>query len=328
MTDARPGQIVTFYSYKGGVGRTMTLANVAWILASNGRRVLAIDWDLEAPGLHRFFRPFLEDRTGTSTPGLIDFLNDTVANLATGVQPGVVPDKPPLDILRFVQSVKWQFGDGGYLDLMSAGRYDSTYPFRVNTFPWQTFYENLGGAAFLDRLRVDLRRDYDYVLIDSRTGVSDISGICTVKMPDRLVIGFTLNAQSVEGSVRVAHSVVEQRKNEPIRIIPVPMRVERAEKDLLDRSFAQARTSFDPLLTDWSPEERRRYWQEIAVFYNPFYSFGEVLAAFGDMHRQSDSLLASAERLTGYITDGQVTAVEPVPEEVRKSVLAQYNSAT
>ena len=40
----RNGQIVTFYSYKGGTGRTMALANVAWILASKrqagaGRRL-------------------------------------------------------------------------------------------------------------------------------------------------------------------------------------------------------------------------------------------------------------------------------------------------
>ena len=43
--------IATFYSYKGGVGRTMAMANVAVLLAQRGLRVLAVDWDLEAPGL-------------------------------------------------------------------------------------------------------------------------------------------------------------------------------------------------------------------------------------------------------------------------------------
>ena len=57
---SRDGQIVTFYSFKGGTGRTMALANVAWILAANGNRVLVADWDLESPGLHRFFQPFLD----------------------------------------------------------------------------------------------------------------------------------------------------------------------------------------------------------------------------------------------------------------------------
>src|ERR1044071_8965008 len=66
------GRIVTFYSYKGGTGRSMLLANVAWLLASNGRRVLAIDWDLEAPGLHRFFHPFLPDPELKDSYGVID----------------------------------------------------------------------------------------------------------------------------------------------------------------------------------------------------------------------------------------------------------------
>ncbi len=47
--------IYTFYSYKGGVGRTMALANVAELFLRQGRRVLMIDWDLEAPGLEQFF---------------------------------------------------------------------------------------------------------------------------------------------------------------------------------------------------------------------------------------------------------------------------------
>ena len=53
------GKIATFYSFKGGAGRTMALANVAWILASNGLKVLVVDWDLDSPGLHRYFHPFL-----------------------------------------------------------------------------------------------------------------------------------------------------------------------------------------------------------------------------------------------------------------------------
>ena len=45
------GQVITFYSYKGGTGRSMALANIACLLArqsGQGRGVLVIDWDLEA----------------------------------------------------------------------------------------------------------------------------------------------------------------------------------------------------------------------------------------------------------------------------------------
>ena len=63
------GKIVTFYSFKGGTGRTMALANVAWILASNGLKVLVVDWDLDSPGLHRYFHPFLDPAKVAATPG-------------------------------------------------------------------------------------------------------------------------------------------------------------------------------------------------------------------------------------------------------------------
>lgn len=52
-------RFVAFYSYKGGVGRTLALANCARVLAAGGKRVLLMDFDLEAPGLQHFevFRP-------------------------------------------------------------------------------------------------------------------------------------------------------------------------------------------------------------------------------------------------------------------------------
>jgi MinD-like ATPase involved in chromosome partitioning or flagellar assembly len=86
MVAQRSGRIITFYSYKGGVGRTIALSNVAWILASNGYKVLLIDWDLESPGVHGYLRPFLADPDLSTTPGLIDYLRDIVslADPATG----------------------------------------------------------------------------------------------------------------------------------------------------------------------------------------------------------------------------------------------------
>ena len=45
-------ETVTFYSYKGGSGRSLLLANTAQFLALAGKRVVALDLDFEAPGLH------------------------------------------------------------------------------------------------------------------------------------------------------------------------------------------------------------------------------------------------------------------------------------
>lgn len=67
-----PGSVFTFYSYKGGVGRSFTLANVAVLLARWGHRVLCLDWDLEAPGLGDYFRPRLPAKPAGGVVDLVD----------------------------------------------------------------------------------------------------------------------------------------------------------------------------------------------------------------------------------------------------------------
>src|SRR5579859_1558445 len=67
--------IYTFYSYKGGVGRSMALANVAQWFYLQGLRVVMIDWDLEAPGLENFFFTSEKDLENVRYQiGLIDLL--------------------------------------------------------------------------------------------------------------------------------------------------------------------------------------------------------------------------------------------------------------
>ena len=76
------GTVYTFYSYKGGVGRSMALANVAALLAEWGKRVLIIDWDLEAPGIERYFErpPSRLSCSRLLRPGLIDLIYAHAAN--------------------------------------------------------------------------------------------------------------------------------------------------------------------------------------------------------------------------------------------------------
>src|SRR5258706_15890618 len=84
---APKGRVITFYSYKGGTGRSMALANVAWMLAMSGERVLVVDWDLEAPGIHRYFHPMLEDEELLETEGLLDFVEKLAMRAAMSSNP-------------------------------------------------------------------------------------------------------------------------------------------------------------------------------------------------------------------------------------------------
>ena len=49
-------QVITFYSFKGGTGRSMALANTAVLLTQWGYKTLTVDWDFDAPGLENFFK--------------------------------------------------------------------------------------------------------------------------------------------------------------------------------------------------------------------------------------------------------------------------------
>jgi tetratricopeptide (TPR) repeat protein len=334
--DGPLGNIITFYSYKGGTGRSMAVANVAWILASSGKRVLTVDWDLEAPGLHRYYAPFLSDKDLTGSEGLIDLLIEFRDATAIG-HAGAGDDnwhEAYADISPYVVSLDWDFPRGGTLDLLPAGRQGASYSARVNSFDWEEFYERRGGGVFLEAVKEKMRADYDYVLIDSRTGVSDTSGICTVQMPDAVVVCFTLNNQSVKGGAAVAHSIYEQRlrKGREIAIFPVPMRVEPFEKNKLDLRREYAKEMFKLFPSHLPPQSRAQFQEDTQVKYLPYYAYEEILATFGNRPGESDStsLLAPAERLMAYLTDylpgEQISRMEASEhlESRRQSVLALF----
>ena len=71
--------ITTFYSFKGGVGRTLALINVATQLAKQGKKVLLVDFDLEAPGIDSHFEQNL-----AAKKGVLDFFHDYNHGFDTG----------------------------------------------------------------------------------------------------------------------------------------------------------------------------------------------------------------------------------------------------
>ncbi|MER7752620.1 FxSxx-COOH system tetratricopeptide repeat protein [Kitasatospora sp. NPDC097643] len=325
------GSVVTFYSYKGGTGRTMALANLGWILASQGLRVLVVDWDLEAPGLHRYFHPLLVDPELRDSDGLIDLLRAYVdqALPTAGAPPAAGPRAwltAPGRLDRYLCGLALDLPAGGRLDLMPAGRQNDAYSAAVTSFNWRSFYTraDVRGAEFLAVLRERWTASYDYVLIDSRTGVSDTSGICTVLMPDTVVDCFTLGAQSIRGGVDAARAIARADERD-IRVLPVPMRVEETERAGLAAGRELAHEAFAPYLDRWLGAERRdAYWRDVEVPYKPFYAYEEVPATVVDRPRQQRSLLGAFERLADWLTEGRVRELHPVPDRARRRLYAAY----
>lgn len=338
------GRITTFYSYKGGTGRSMALANFAWIMAANGKRVLAIDWDLEAPGLHRYFRPFLVDPDLFETDGLIDtfwsFAASAMAKTTSSKPGSFASDNGGVveaidDAIRRLDSRFFpkEVSTGvprGYIDFIGAGRQGATYSERVNSFDWKRFYE-LGGADVLTTMKTHLRARYDWVLIDSRTGVSDTSGICTIQMPEIVVAFFTLNRQSIDGVAAILRAIHTFRSatvdGSKIQFFPIATRIENAEQVKLEVARGYSRTALSEFLPAEVRSRPREYWDKMEIAYRPAYAFEEVLAAFGDATGAAgaaDTMLSQVEATAQRIAGDEDLRMPEILEDDRKDVLAKY----
>ena len=185
--------VTTFYSFKGGVGRSMALANVAIELAKRGRRVLVVDFDLEAPGLDTF--DVLRPQDGV--PGIIDFVHEY---LDTNRAPHAG---------RFL-SRSPDVGDrGGELWIMPSGAQQASYAAHFNQIDWAELYDKRDGYLLFEDLKAQWQQvvDPDYVLIDSRTGHTDTGGICTRQLPDAVAILFFPNDQNLRGLTKVVNDI-------------------------------------------------------------------------------------------------------------------------
>ena len=171
----------------------MALANVAAELALRGRRVLAVDFDLEAPGLDTFDLP----KPDGTIPGVVDFVGEYQA---TGKAPAVE---------RFVFESEGVGKDGGALWIMPSGAHEDTYANTLASINWSELYEQHDGYLMFEDLKEQWRDhiEPDYVLIDSRTGHTDVGGICTRQLPDAVAILFFPNSQNLRGLTKVVRDI-------------------------------------------------------------------------------------------------------------------------
>ena len=325
--DAKRGKVITFYSYKGGTGRSMALANAACLLArrSDVKRILAIDWDLDAPGLHHYFWSLKPDPLREHVPppaiGILDLFAEIEQRLK-----GLDRDEPlsESDAQEVVAGISWDtfIAEAGpqKVDLLAAGRMDKGYADRVADFDWRSLFD---AAPSLIRVLADtLAQRYDYVLVDSRTGLNDISGICTTLLPDQFVFVFTPNNQSIDGGIDVITQATTYRRASedlrPLVVFPLQSRLEMSEPQLFtswrfgSTSDAGARVGYQVRFEKLFAEiyglkecSLQSYFDEVQIQHMPRYSYGEDLAvmterAQGTRLSLSRSYAAFVDVLTRY----------------------------
>ena len=362
------GQIITFYSYKGGTGRSMALANIACILAdqqttNKGKGVLMIDWDLEAPGLHRYFRNRLVTRQlgidriersefTDSKLGLIDLfisLDQEMDRQAEKLQQLTTTTSTegtnPLTVVRaedFARSTIEAINLDQFilsttisgLDLIKAGRFNpkepNEYSQRVNKFNWETLYRK--SPQLIRMLAERLAEDYAYVLIDSRTGITDISGVCTMILPEKLVVVFTPNLQSLRGGMELIKQATTYRKESadlrPLMVFPLVSRVEANEPDLRhdwrfgNKEFDGYQLEIETLLQQVYENPRIRldkYFDEMQIQHIPRYAYGEEIAFLIEKVVDAFSLRRRYQTFAKKLAEGQAPWEGEIKEYVSDS---------
>jgi MinD-like ATPase involved in chromosome partitioning or flagellar assembly len=334
------GTIVTFYSYKGGTGRTMALANtacaLAWALPTQ-ERVLMVDWDLEAPGLHRFFPP--RRRSGHesvqglglgSEPGLLDLLEDLARALPAAepadddqAERNARAALASLDVERYIGPTEYP-----QVQLLRAGSDgDGKYSSRVNSFAWEALYRR---APMIYRLLAEhLARRYRWVLVDSRTGVTDISGICTALLPDKLVVVFTPNRQSLSGVRELVARALKYRRGSDdgraLMVYPLPSRIEASlEEQRRDWRVGNAETGivgFQPVFQELFREcyglaqcDLTAYFDAVQIQQTPDCAYGEVISVRqdeGDRFSLARSYREFVKRLTASTAPWEALTAAP-----------------
>jgi tetratricopeptide (TPR) repeat protein len=211
-------QTFTFYSFKGGVGRSMAVLNLAYALVARGRHVLVLDMDLEAPGLSGFLyrndeiagcaRFDIVDLVGwassaalpldpLSFPPLTDYVVPVVREKLEKI-PRVLSELGRLDILPVDEERDYY----GRLSSLEMGGYDQDALVRTGSVlrAWLRSLRFPIEAPDYYGPNFDRTAGYDYVLVDSRTGITEIGGLCIGPLSDSLVVITAMNDQNVVGT--------------------------------------------------------------------------------------------------------------------------------
>jgi cellulose biosynthesis protein BcsQ len=198
--------IVSFFSFKGGVGRTSTLVAIALTLARNGHRVAIVDLDLEAPGLAAIFLD------NTFDAGVIDYLLE-----------------------KKVQGKDWKLrthlvdinnqnllGDRGeILKLLPAGTVDENYLEKLARLDFQNLVDGELQGTMGDMLK-ELQRlvgNCDFILMDARAGFHDLGGLAIANLSHGVVIFGTQSRQSWAGLTHVIRHLAGPGEEERLPLI-------------------------------------------------------------------------------------------------------------
>lgn len=202
--------VATFYSFKGGVGRTTALAACAWQLASQGHRVAAVDLDLEAPGLAGLLE--------VDTPrGVLDFVVDYLAAGLPDLSGLFAPAQVLGEDAERVQVFSAGRLNAGYLDKLARLDFSASTDWGTDQKPQSPAGNGL--RALIQAIGRQQQRP-DFILIDSRAGLHDLAGLSLHGLGHVDVLFSKASEQGYRG-LELALSILARRRGEDLSCVVV-----------------------------------------------------------------------------------------------------------
>ncbi|HEY9802490.1 MAG TPA: AAA family ATPase [Leptolyngbyaceae cyanobacterium] len=199
---------VTFYSFKGGVGRTTALTHVAWILAMRGRKVVAVDLDLEAPGLSTAFNLKPQPKYG-----IVDYFYER----------SYLPEevKPSISIAEIFGEVRIPNATGR-LFVVPAGYLNLDYVSKVDDLHATTVIDGDQNLWSVFKREIYEQLKPDILLIDSRTGINQWGALSLIQAADEAIIFLFPNEQNRQG-IEVLLQSLQNFNNLSINLVFSPV---------------------------------------------------------------------------------------------------------
>ncbi|WP_343587474.1 AAA family ATPase [Flavobacterium sp.] len=214
--------ITSFYSFKGGVGRTTATILTGLLLARQGKKVMIVDFDLEAPGLASIFANQNDDSQSLlAVKGFVDFLIDYDSKRRDF-------DKINLDDYYFRKNEQSLVGtQGGELIIVPAISTDAnssnSYINKLSKANIK-FVNGNNYAPDLFLKKMEEKLNPDHILIDTRTGINDVGGLVFNRYAQTIFLLFFGNQQNMFGLESILPELIKLKETKFYLInSPVPL---------------------------------------------------------------------------------------------------------
>ena len=199
--------VISFYSYKGGTGRTLALIHIAYLLAQKGKNVLILDLDMESPSIQNIFKSEIEGMNY----GLIDYLYNKMYEKGTEKRISISDIYVKLDGSKYNKI-------NGNLYIVPAGKINTEYIYKLSKIQPNLISRDNYISDLIKNLESRQSLNLDFVLVDSRTGINNWSELSLIDLSDKVIFFISPNQKNIEES-KLLMNITQKTKNGRIALV-------------------------------------------------------------------------------------------------------------